>query len=102
MEPILTIRGEVRGGGHGRGAWVAKIVGPHPKFGLERQFVNSEKHLSRSAKSGFIDFKIYEAGIYEVRGLQKSKDEASIGTLWNAFIEVKEDGSFEEVSKPVF
>lgn len=98
-EPILVITNVIRGGGFGRGAWIARILGPDPKFGLKREFLKSNSNLSGSGKSGTIDFPIYEPGFYEVRGVQRPKGEASIGDLWNAFIEVDKSGKFREVTK---
>lgn len=100
--PILTITSEVRGGGYGGSAWIAKITGPDPKYGLARDFVQSERNVSRSGKSGTVRFSIYEPGIYEVRSVQLPAGQATIGQLWNGFIEVNPDGSYKNVSKPVF
>lgn len=89
---IETITSHVRGGGCGAAAWVARITGPDPKFGLAREFIQKDSHLSRSGKSGYIDFHITEPGIYEMRGVQPQAGDASIGSTLCGFIRVTEDG----------
>lgn len=96
---ITTITSTVRGGGSGRNAWVARITGTSDKYGFDREFVAKDGNLSGSAKSGYIDFNIDEPGIYEVRGVQLPKGEASIGDLWNGFISVAENGDVAKIDK---
>lgn len=98
INKIAEITSTVRGGGSGARAWVAKIVGPHPKFGFERAFIQADKQVSRSGKSGYIDFPITEPGFYEVRGVQLDKGDATIGQLWDGFIRVTEAGEIENIS----
>lgn len=54
----------VRGGGLGSSAYVARIVGTDREWGFKREFVPSDKNLSRSGASGNVHF-IYEGdGLY--------------------------------------
>jgi hypothetical protein len=99
MAILHEIKGEVRGGGVGVGAWVARITGPHPKFGLDRSFVKRRENLSGSRKSGSLSWSIVEPGYYELRGVQYGASEASIGDLDNGFIHVSDGGDVERVEK---
>lgn len=96
---LHTISGEIRGGGSGSGAWVARITGPDPKWKLAREFVERAGHVSRSGRSGSFTWEITEPGFYELRGVQYAAGIASIGTLDSGFIKVGADGTVERVSK---
>jgi hypothetical protein len=64
------LRMRVRGGGLGSDAWVARITGPHEKFGFEREFVEADRDLSHSGKSGMITWDLdNREGVYEYRSL---------------------------------
>lgn len=95
---MITIKSSVRGGGSGRGAWIAKIVGTHPIYKLDRQFVEKKSHLSRSGRSGLYSWDLTEPGLYELRGLQYEKDRASIGTLDSGYLVLAEDGTTSRVT----
>lgn len=88
---------DVRGGGYGNNAWLAKIIGTDPEYKFKRKFCESEKHLSRSGKSGFINFKMQGAGLYEFRyfctGTTVNNRE------WSGFIIINEDGTTEEITR---
>ncbi|WP_276973726.1 hypothetical protein [Ferrimicrobium acidiphilum] len=87
----------VRGGGYGADAWLAKITGPDPKFGFTRQFVKKDTSgLSGSGRSGSIRWDITENGIYEWRKFcigSTSRNWESSGFC------VIEDGSVREITK---
>jgi hypothetical protein len=60
----------VRGGGLGSDAWVARITGPHATFGFEREFVDADRDLSRSGRSGTITWALdNKDGVYEYRSV---------------------------------
>ena len=63
---------KVRGGGAGSNAYVARIIGTHPKFGFEREFVDAERNLSRSGASGSSSFAYEGDGLYEYRHATES------------------------------
>lgn len=91
-------RTRVRGGGYGSDAWVAKIVGLHPKYGLDREFVRADRSgLSGSGRSGSISWDIDEPGIYEIRNFCVG----STANNWeySSFFEIGEDQSVCELSK---
>lgn len=91
--PILhRIEGAIRGGGSGGRAWVARIVGPHPTYKLEREFVEAGGQVSRSGRSGTLRWDLKDEGIYELRGVQYESDRASIGTLDSGFIRIDAQG----------
>ncbi|MET3769820.1 hypothetical protein ABIB15_002524 [Marisediminicola sp. UYEF4] len=75
----------VRGGGIGANAWMAKVVGPDPKWGIERQFLETDASLSGSGRSGSIRWHIDGDGIYEYRGWAASSRYTTSG-----FIAVKD------------
>jgi hypothetical protein len=48
-------------------SWIAKIIGRHPKYILDRKFINgSRQDMSSSGKTGSLVFNITEDGYYEV------------------------------------
>jgi len=94
-----TITSNIRGGGTGSAAWVAKITGPHPKFKLDRAFVKGERDTSRSGRSGTVSWHLTEPGIYEYRGVQPAAGEGSIGQLKSGFVEIDADGKAVEVTR---
>jgi len=64
------LRMRVRGGGLGSDAWVARITGPHEKFGFEREFVDADRDLSHSGRSGTITWYLDgQDGVYEYRSV---------------------------------
>ena len=63
---------QVRGGGIGTTAWLAKIVGTDPSYGIDREFVDAERDLSRSGRSGSISWTLDGDGIYEYRDWAES------------------------------
>jgi len=70
----------VRGGGLGTDAWVARITGPHAKFGVEREFIKAERDLSGSGRSGMITWDLEnQDGVYEYRGLCVSSRHVASG-----------------------
>lgn len=89
---------DVRGGGYGRDAWIAKITGPDPKYGLKREFARKDTSgLSGSGRSGMITFDLDGPGIYEFRNF-------CVGSTprnweWSGFIELLADGSTHEMSR---
>lgn len=89
---------DVRGGGYGGGAWIAKITGLDPTHGLRRQFCRKDKSgLSGSGRSGTITFEVEEPGLYEFRGF-------CIGSTpknweWSGFIVLEAGGDSREVTR---
>ena len=87
----------VRGGGYGADAWLAKVTGPDPKFGLTRQFVKKDTSgLSHSGRSGSISWEISGSGLYEWRKFcigSTPRNWESSGFC------VIEDGSVREITK---
>lgn len=51
--------------------WIAKIQGKDPKFKFSRDFLPKVKHLSKSGRSGYINFSIQEIGLYEIGGTKR-------------------------------
>ena len=89
---------DVRGGGYGRDAWIAKIVGPDLKYGLKREFARKDTSgLSRSGRSGTIRFDMDGPGIYEFKNFCIGS--TSRNWEWNGFIELLADGSAHEMSR---
>lgn len=67
IEPTVAVT-EIRGGGYGAGAWVARITGSHPRYHLERDFLARDwSHASRSRRSGLLQFPLVGPGVYEYR-----------------------------------
>jgi hypothetical protein len=56
MQHTLTLSSEA-----GKKTWVAKLIGPHPKFGLDRQFV--PRGLISGGQAVYL---LSDDGIYEV------------------------------------
>jgi len=73
----ITMR--VRGGGLGANAWVARITGPNDRYGVEREFVDANRDLSQSGKSGNITWEIDQDGVYEYRELCISSTRTTSG-----------------------
>ena len=64
------VQAAVRGGGLGGNAYVAKITGTHPRFGLAREFLRAdESGRSNSGKSGLRCWYLPGDGLYEARRL---------------------------------
>src|SRR5690606_23506472 len=89
---------DVRGGGFGRTAWIARITGRNPQYGFQREFCRKDTSgLSRSGRSGTIKFHVTTPGIYEFR------DFCVGSTLrnwnWSGFILLREDGTSEELTR---
>jgi hypothetical protein len=60
----------VRGGGLGANAWVARITGPHTQFGVQREFIDADRDLSSSGRSGTITWCLDNLdGVYEYRSV---------------------------------
>jgi hypothetical protein len=88
-------RTRVRGGGLGHGAWIARIVGSHPKFHFAREFCYKDRSgLSRSGRSGAIEFTMEGPGLYEYRDFCASSTRTESG-----FLVLGADGSIEKVSR---
>lgn len=70
----------VRGGGLGSGAWIARITGTDPKYGLAREFVDKdESGLSRSRQSGSVGWKLPGDGVYSFGKFCVSSNSESAG-----------------------
>jgi len=88
-------RTRVRGGGLGHGAWIARIVGPHPKFHFEREFCYKDRSgLSRSGRSGAVEFTMEGPGLYEYRDFCASSTRTESG-----FLVLGPDGAIEKISR---
>ena len=60
---IISINHQPSGGKE----WVARIIGRHPKFKFEREFLLIvERHYSSSGKTGRSRFEIESGNVYEV------------------------------------
>lgn len=50
--------------------WVARIVGPHPRFGFERVFIAPKRDHTKSNNNGsrgvFCHYELFDDGVYEV------------------------------------
>lgn len=89
---------DVRGGGYGSGAWIARCTGRDPKFGLAREFCKkNESGLSRSGRSGTIRFEVDEPGIYEFRGFCRGS--TAKNWEWSGFVKIDADGTVTELSR---
>lgn len=98
FEPPV-IAGEIRDGGSGASAWVARVVGTHEKFGLDRKFIDKASNVSRSGRSGYFKWTLDRPGVYELRGIQYKAGEATIGQLDNGFISVDAGGAMTRITK---
>jgi hypothetical protein len=55
-------------------SWVARIMGPHPKWGFDRKFLNKISYnYSSSGKTGTDYYKISEDGYYEIQEAWKGR-----------------------------
>ncbi len=99
MATLHTITSTVRGGGSGSSAWAARITGVGGAYGLQREWCYKQKNLSRSGRSGTIEFEISQPGIYEYGKVQHHSGRASIGDLDHGFIRVDADGSVSEIDR---
>ena len=89
---------DVRGGGYGSGAWIARITGTDPKFGLARAFCRKDKSgLSGSGRSGTIKFDVTEPGIYEFRDFCVGSTARNWN--WSGFVSIAEDGTVTEITR---
>lgn len=77
-------------------AWVARIVGLDPRFGLAREFLRGEKDYSNASGTGSRGVMLYywlEAGFYEVNERLSWKNHRRY------FLQVNQDATAQEVSK---
>lgn len=73
--------------------WVARIVGPDPKFGLEREFLTSYRDYANSTgEMGITKSFFLEDGYYEIKEIVSAKHDRRY------FARVS-DGAFVEVDK---
>lgn len=85
---------DIRGGGFGGSAWIAKITGPDPKYHFKREFCRKDKSgLSGSGRSGVIRFEMQGPGLYEFRGFCVGS--TAKNWEWSGFALVTEDGMTE-------
>ena len=89
-------RTRVRGGGAAGGrAWLARITGTSPEFGLSRDFLDADRsELSGSGASGALSWEIELPGLYEFRGFAVSTRDQRSG-----FVVLLRDGTIREVSR---
>jgi len=88
--PVIVVAERHAGWG---GGWVARIlaVDPNTKGGLVRDFIPAyERRLSR-AGNGMVEFRLTEAGLYEVEYVRRSFEVARLYVL------VLPDGTVKEV-----
>ncbi len=89
---------DVRGGGYGGRAWIARIVGPDAKFGLAREFCRKDTSgLSGSGRSGHITFEVTQPGLYEFRDFCVGSTASNWN--WSGFIILSADGTSEQISR---
>jgi len=89
---------DVRGGGYGNDAWIAKVTGLDPKYGLAREFCRRDTSgLSRSGRSGLITFEMLGPGIYEFRNFCVGS--TSNNWEWSGFVQVSDDGKVSRLSR---
>jgi hypothetical protein len=63
---VMSIEISVRGSVFERGKdYVARIVGTHPKYGLEREFLAAAREASRSGRTWTRRAIVTEPGLYE-------------------------------------
>jgi hypothetical protein len=94
------VDGAIRGGGSGGSAWVARVTGTHPKFHLDREFLDKDQeHVSRSRRSGWFTWVLDRPGYYEIRDVQYEAGVASIGRLDRGFLRVDQAGEVTRVTK---
>lgn len=91
-------RTDVRGGGYGNSAWIARITGTDRKFGLQREFCRADRSgLSGSGRSGEIRFEVARPGVYEFRGFCVGS--TARNWEWTGFVRIGEDGEAVEISR---
>jgi hypothetical protein len=89
---------EIRGGGYGARAWIAKITGRDEKYGLARAFCRKDSSgASRSGRSGVIRFDVTEPGVYEFRDFCVGS--TANNWNWSGFVRIDTDGTVTEISK---
>jgi len=89
---------DIRGGGYGANAWIAKITSTDPKFGFKREFCRKNKSgMSGSGRSGIISFEMQGAGIYEFRNFCVGS--TARNHEWSGFVLINDDGTVHEISK---
>lgn len=89
---------DVRGGGYGGRAWIARIVGRDTQFGLAREFCKRDASgLSGSGRSGVVSFDVSEPGIYEFRDFCVGSTARNWN--WSGFVRLGVDGSSEELTR---
>ena len=96
--PII-IDAKIRGGGIGGGAWIARLTGPDATYDFAREFLSKGGQRSRSGRSGQILWTITEPGLYELRGVQYAKGEATVGELDSGFMMVDEAGGASRITR---
>lgn len=80
---------------HGK-TYVAKLVGPHPQYKVERQFVDyTSAQVSRTGKNGTKLFTLSGPGLYEV----SSPDTGLYDHAAKLWFELSADGKIEELTK---
>jgi len=94
---FLRARGEV--GGH---AWVARITGLDPEFGLKREFLKARDSRSATRKRGHLTYDITEPGYYQFSafgtyGISSAKL-VEMGGM-SGFIHVDGDGTSRDVTQ---
>ena len=89
---------DVRGGGYGGRAWIARITGTDSKFGLRREFCERDKTgLSRSGASGVIKFHVSQPGVYEFRDFCVGSTARNWN--WSGFVVLNADGTVKKITK---
>lgn len=89
---------DIRGGGYGSSAWIAKITGTHPKYGLQREFMRKDKSgMSGSGRSGVIRFEMAGPGIYEFRDFCVGS--TANNWNWSGYLDIDADGGIKEITK---
>ena len=93
-----TAQTRIRGGGYGATAWLARITGADPTYGLARQFVRADKSsMSGSGRSGVIAWDVPGPGVYEWRAFCVG----STGKNWRSsgFCVIAPDGAVTEIER---
>lgn len=59
----VTLYAEKRYGGGT--PWIARIIGTHPKWRINRHFLPVQRSMSRSGRTGYASIRVTTPGLYE-------------------------------------
>ncbi len=89
---------DIRGGGYGSDAWIARITGPDPKYTFAREFCpKNTSGMSRSGRSGVLRFTVSVPGLYQFRHFCVGS--TARNWEWSGFAVLDAAGGYADVSR---